>query len=429
MRARPLLIQSAGLAVERRGLTARIAAIVLALALVGLAWGTTIVFGSYEARPLLVYGLFAALVTALVSARVVLLQRFHPARSAASGARSRGQVALDEKGLTAQTRTTTRAYAPGSLADGWIDDPGEVVSVVLRARGGDVISIEVGSIEEARAILLAAGVSAEQQVLTMRLANAMTQIPLGGLLAALGGVVLPSVAILATLILFSAHGSAGTGALLLAPTLLLFGLLVRALIPQRIVIGTDGIALERVLGRVFVPHASVTEVVSAAGAVVLQLRDARPLRLPTGARYRGSRSRADESPHTALLHRLAEARAAGRAGSSRSRGVDAADLDRAGRALPAWREHLRGLTAASYRRPGVALEQIAAVLEDGGAPPERRVAAALALAPLGDAALKLRIEDIIRTSADASLRAALQAAAEDELTEAELSPLLKKQLR
>jgi hypothetical protein len=169
-------------------------------------------------------------------------------------------------------------------------------------------------------------------------------------------------------------------------------------------------------------------VVSTAGAVVLRIRGARPLWLPTGSRYSSARTRADESPHSALLNRIEEATAAGRAGSSRDAGIGG--LERAGRSLDAWRDHLRGMTAAgSYRRAGVVNEEIAAVLEDAGAPPLRRVAAAVALGPVADPAIKHRIASVVRSCADDRLRDALQAAVDDELTDADLSPLLRRKTR
>ena len=86
-------------------------------------------------------------------------------------------------------------------------------------------------------------------------------------------------------------------------------------------------------------------------------------------------------------------------------------------------------STASYRRPGVVNEEIASVLEDAGAPPQLRIAAAMALTPVGDAAIRLRIEGVVRTCADDRLRVALQAAASDDLTEEQLSPLLRREVR
>lgn len=431
MHAPPLRIQSAGLAIERRGRSAKIAAVVLALSLLGFSAVASAYFGSYEQHGDLLFPLFVSLAVWLTSASALLRHRFTPARSAASTARSRGELILGEEGLSVIARRGARSYRPGDVIDGWIDDPGEIISVVLRTQGGDVISIEVASFDEARAILLAAGVAAEQRVLKMRLANAMTQIPLGGSLAALGSVVLPIVGIFAAVALFAGSldgGARATAALLLGLTALAFALLVRALIPPQVIIGTDGITVERILGRVFLPYDQVTQVSSALGAVVLEIRGARSQRLPTGARYGGAPRRAEESFHSALLTRIHQAMAAGRLGAT-SDAVTGA-LDRAGRSFDDWRQHLRGLTSdASYRRVGIAKEAIAAVLEDATAPPERRVAAALSLAPVQDAALLLRIQDVVRASADEGLRTALQAAVDDELTWAELSPLLRRKVR
>jgi Bacterial PH domain len=424
----PLRIQSAGLAIERRGARARIAGVVFTVAFVVLAASLWILFSTYTPSDSVLLTLCVSLPSCLASASVLLQHRFQAPRSAAPGDRARGEVLLGEAGVSAVIRRVTRSYGPGRVVDGWIDEPGEVTSVVLRMRGGDVISIEVPTLLEARAVLLAAGVAAEQQVLKMRLANAMTQLPVGGCIAALGSFFLPIAGIIATIGLFaSPMGSRaqGTSALILAAITLVFALLVRALIPPRVVIGTDGIAVERMFGRTFVRHSRVTEVSSRRGAVVLQVRGGRSLALPTGHRYASLRSRAEESPHTALRNRIEEARAAGRSRSSPS--ACAADLDRGGRSLDAWRRHLRGLVSTeSYRRASVGKEEIAAVLEDASAPPQRRVAAALILAEGDDAAIKLRIADVVRTCADESLRAALEAAAQGEITEADLSPLLRR---
>ena len=86
-------------------------------------------------------------------------------------------------------------------------------------------------------------------------------------------------------------------------------------------------------------------------------------------------------------------------------------------------------SSASYRRPGVVEEEIASALEDAAPPPHLSVAAAMALAPGSDAALRLRIAGVVRTCADDRLRVALQAAVDDELTEDELSPLLRREVR
>ncbi|MEP7124312.1 MAG: hypothetical protein ABJE95_25515 [Byssovorax sp.] len=426
-----LRIPSEGLAVERRGAIAKIARVALAIELLGFSAAVWRFAAVDEPAPGSLLALVVALMAALVTASIVIRHRFDPARSAAVRARSRGELTLGREGLSIATRRLQRAYAPGSIADGWIDDAGEVVSVVLRMRDGDVISIETPTLREARELLRAAGVAAEQQVLRMRLANPMSQVPVGGCIAAFGSLVLPIVLSIALIVILAAppgDTARGVAVLIFAAATLVLGLLVRALIPRQVVIGTDGIAVERMFGRTFIAHARVTDVVSTAGAVVLQIKGERSVWLPTGSRYSSARTRAEESPHSALLNRIDEARAAGRHGSSRDARV--AGLERAGRSLEAWRQHLRGLVAAaSYRRAGVVSEEIATVLDDAGAPPLRRVAAAVALAPVGDPAIKHRIARVVQSCADDRLRVALEAAVSDELTDDDLSPLLRKQRR
>ena len=421
-------IQSQGLAVERRGRSTRIALAIFALALLAFAaatWRFVVVLVP-DAESL--YAMLGSLAVVVASASAVVARRFDPTRSAPASARSRGELLVGAGGLSVTTRRVKRAYGAGFVADGWIDDAGEVVSVILRMRDGDVISLEMPTLAEARAVLVAAGVAAEQQVLRMRLANPMSQVPIGGCIAAFGGVVLSIVGMIAALVVAVAPatgGAWGPALGILTAVVALFALLVRALIPRQIVIGTDGIAVPRAFGTTFVAHDQISEVISTVGAVVLRIRGAKPVRLPTGSRYGGRLPRAQESVHTALLNRLAEAQEAGRRGSSE--GARLGDLDRDGRSFAVWREHLRGLTSsASYRRAGVVNEEIASVLEDAGAPPHLRVAAAMALAPASDAAIRLRIAGVVRTCADDHLRVALQAAVDDELTEDELSPLLRR---
>lgn len=423
-------IQSEGLAVERRGRSARIALAVFALATLAFsaAMWRFIVVVAPDADSL--WALLGSLAIVVVSASAVLARRFDPTRSAPAGARSRGELLVGADGVSVTTGRVNRAYGAGFVADGWIDDAGEVVSVILRMRDGDVISLEMPTLAEARAVLLAAGVAAEQQVLRMRLANPMSQVPIGGCIAAFGGVVLSIVGMIAALVVAVAPatgGAWGPALAILTAVAVLFALLVRALIPRQIVIGTDGVVVPRAFGTTFVAHDQISEVISTVGAVVLRIRGEKPVRLPTGSRYGGRVPRAQESVHTALRNRLAEAQEAGRRGSSEGARLGDLALDRGGRSLAVWREHLRGLTStASYRRPGVVNEEIASVLEDAGAPPHLRVAAAMALAPIGDAAIRLRIAGVVRTCADDHLRVALEAAVVDELTEDELAPLLRR---
>jgi hypothetical protein len=216
-------------------------------------------------------------------------------------------------------------------------------------------------------------------------------------------------------------------ALVLAADVVAFFLLIRALVPARAVVGSDGVTVERILSRTFVPYEQLASMTREPGAIVLALRGSkRRVRLPTGNRSGISRSREDLSPQAVLYNRLCEAMAANKLGSSERARVG--ELDRAGRTLAAWRDHLRALTRdeSSYRRAALSRDELTLVLEDAGAPAERRVAAALALATVAEPGHEQRIHDAVVACADEPLRIALEAAAEDELTEEQLAAVSRR---
>jgi hypothetical protein len=67
-------------------------------------------------------------------------------------------------------------------------------------------------------------------------------------------------------------------------------------------------------------------------------------------------------------------------------------------------------------------EALARVLEDAGAPAERRIGAALALGAAGEGR---RIERAVAACADTRLRIALESAATDRLAEEEMAAVLE----
>ena len=110
-------------------------------------------------------------------------------------------------------------------------------------------------------------------------------------------------------------------------------------------------------------------------------------------------------------------------GQSRVSAVQLAELDRRSRSVSAWRDDLRALLAvegSGYRGAALGPDQLAEVVEDAGAPTERRVAAAVALSGKGDEESRRRVRVAVEACADRDLRAALEHAAEGEIEEAEL---------
>ena len=101
-------------------------------------------------------------------------------------------------------------------------------------------------------------------------------------------------------------------------------------------------------------------------------------------------------------------------------GSSAEQLGRQGRPLKAWQAALQALVreeAAGYRGAAVPQERALEVLEDGGAPVELRVGAALALSGDREREAARRARRAIEGCVSQDVRAALEQAAEGELEE------------
>jgi hypothetical protein len=231
--------------------------------------------------------------------------------------------------------------------------------------------------------------------------------------------------------------------------------LARFLRRGEVVVGTDGVALEGFGKRRFVAYSRVRRVARDPRGVRLYLNDGVSLLLPTlvdaGAPLpvtpgvdaaidpasmkhgipRGGRFddfyRKDLARREALFERIEQAMSA--RGQSRVSQVQLAQLDRQRRSLSVWREDLRALLAvegSGYRGAALGSDQLAEVVEDAGAPTERRVAAAIALSSKGDPEARRRVRIAVEACADRDLRAALERAAEGEIEEAELHRAMKQ---
>jgi hypothetical protein len=106
--------------------------------------------------------------------------------------------------------------------------------------------------------------------------------------------------------------------------------------------------------------------------------------------------------------------------SGHGQGSSAEQLGRQGRPLQAWQAALQALVreeSAGYRGAAVPEERALEVLEDGGAPVELRVGAALALSGDREREAARRARRAIEGCASQEVRAALEQAAEGELEE------------
>jgi len=188
---------------------------------------------------------------------------------------------------------------------------------------------------------------------------------------------------------------------------------------KAVVVCADGLVLQRSLGRrELLPYREIVAVKAAPGAVLLNIRNCHDTRGKRGAR--GEREIVlpvlDARRRRELAGHIQRARdAASAAANLPQAALDA--LDRGARSRAQWVEHLCALARRphGYREGTLDQETLARIVESGGAPPDRRVAAAFALASTGDPAFRRRIRVAAAASGDARLRVVLERAAEQDL--------------
>ncbi|WP_437641964.1 hypothetical protein [Sorangium sp. So ce854] len=323
--------------------------------------------------------------------------------------------------------------AQRELENGWIDTFGGHHHVVLRKKGGDVLWVRVRDADEAGRLLRAAGFAADQHVFRARLVSVMSERLTHRARAAI--IVLPSFFLYPLLGLAPLVWALGGATVVLGGALLVLLVLaypvLQFVMPRSALVGTDGVTIQGFAARRLIPITQVTGARADARGVWLDQVDGTSTLLPTVARMTASHGAAPLAHVGAdtrvLLARVQEVIASrGRAGASARLGA----LDRKGRSFEAWRGALGGLArggagGGSYRDTALEVDDLARVLEDGAAPAERRIAAAVALASSGDPALKRRVRIAAGTCADQALRDAIERAAEEELQERDLDRVLR----
>jgi hypothetical protein len=185
----------------------------------------------------------------------------------------------------------------------------------------------------------------------------------------------------------------------------------RALQPRQVVVGVDGVRVRAGLRDRFVRLDAIARVTSAGHDLVIELHpEAEP-------RRRGPLT--VPCPYPGVAAGLADRiRAALELDQARARPVAVeALLDAGDQPLGAWRiavgKALRG--EGRYRSAPVTTEDLRAVLDDAAAPTRLRVGAAIALRDAGDPDAQARAGRAAEACADEGTRAALEAAAEDDL--------------
>lgn len=391
-----------------------------------------------------------------------------------------GEIAVEGDHLLVTHAEDVTRVPLAQLAQGWLEraqprsvddeDAQHEASVRLQLRSGTQLSARLRDRAEGEALLDAAHLSARERALRLPLLGAAVARPPGEALATLALVVLVPLAVVFGAGFFGlaahaiAHGPVVvrdlvyTAALTLAPIVAIHRL-IRFVGPGEVMVALDGVVVRRTWGHEIIPYDRIERVEAEARGVRLTLRgggekllrttDLRPFFIaapldaalawrfpePHDPVSMGRRDWTYENTisnwmgvirtvamRDALRDRIEQAMSL-----ARGRAPSAAvmqELERRGRDASVWRDELRALLSdeakdGSYRRVRIEPDQLFEVIEDGGAAPGLRVAAAVALSASPEGAGRVRA--VAEASADEDLRAALVQAADGTIDEATLA--------
>ncbi len=275
-----------------------------------------------------------------------------------------------------------RVYPASRLAGAWARDAGTVV-VTLDDRTEVVLELAGG---EADAVLAALGWSETVRTVPTPLRGSLGPFTVGFctfVAASLGSIALADAVV-------ALRPSLGW---LLFASFALAVVVAKVVASPRVVLGADGLRVERALSRRFVRYADIEDVRRSgrASGLVLRLVSGEAISLPMVAQ--------DDESVASVEARIA----AGRARADGDGGL-ATLLARGGRSMEQWRSDLAALARAprGFRAIAVTPEALAEELEKASAPPEVRVAAALALEAIEPGSPRVRVA--IDTCADEELR-------------------------
>lgn len=400
-----------------------------------------------------------------------------------------GKVEIQTQYLVIPGALTER-IAKRDIVQGWVEDLSPIVKaknkdaqcqVVLGLRNGHQITLHVPNQSKGDKLLRALGVSVVDRVLRVPLQSAASLVKRGELFGTIGLILLLSIlplalgeSIVSAISLYFAQGMdyivesvlhdlaawTMTTATIAAAALFGIGRVSRLLRRREVTVGADGITIEGFGNREFVGYEQITTVQRHPQGVKLKLRKGKSILLPTlcealaplptSPRYRlklgavrpeiqdfltsrVSREelyKRDVARREALLSRIELARASGEEGASTNAHLEAL-LDQRDESVDVWKTRLQKLleshdSKSTYRVAPFSSTDLADIVEDATALPERRIAATIALSSSPDAHVRKRVRIAIETCADDDTRAALEAAAEGELQELALQRLRKR---
>ncbi|MGK4000239.1 hypothetical protein [Sorangium sp. So ce1024] len=352
-----------------------------------------------DVGPLRGAGMLAGVLLALLSVAII---------AAPLTRRGAVRVAACATGLRL-TRGAAARWIPRAAMRSGLIVPEPRSRVALELRGGRLLEVQVESEEEGARLLAAAGLDPAARRVEISLGSAGRELAVGCAWLLVSMLCWRWVISRGDALRGLPVDLASFAARWLALFLLPAWFVSRGARPTRVVVGSDGVLVERDLSRDWLPYTELNAIQTREDRLFLfRQGDERPVEL-----------RAGRGLAEALAQRIREAHERA-AGGAAPRGAEA--LERRGRDLAAWREDLRKrLSAGDYRATGLTPEDVRHTLDDASAPPDRRLGAALLLRVTGYPEAQSLIRVAAESTADDELRAALERAAEDELDEASLS--------
>jgi hypothetical protein len=302
-------------------------------------------------------------------------------------------------------------YPRETLRDGFVVPSGGETKVVLHRRGVALtVELLAQGVSEARRVLVALGFDASQTVARFR---TMSRI-FADLRYLFAVALVPFAAIFLSGILRRHGGPSELGVVGFFLPLLAFAIV--GLVPSRITVGADGVEVRWFGRRRFVRHKDIvnaTQYTAGWGnsrytGVALWLESGEELRIPVGQarRLHGSDDRT-----RMILERIDEAAAEA---DREHAELDAALLARGDRDVGEWVRALRSLGAganATMRTAPIEADRLWRIVEDPGAAPVARAAAAAALTADPAAESRRRLRVVAEQTAAPRLRVAIDAAA------------------
>lgn len=345
-------------------------------------------------------GIFAAIIAVPFALAMIQFRRNSP--------RGGGRIEVSEDGVYVEGRLAL----PREMLDRAVVVPGASgASVAIQRKRGFTSVIDVESAEQGRELVEALGLSA---------AHTLSSFTFDSLVAAR----LTRAGFTGYLLLLPALFALGGLAWVSVPLVLAWyaGLMAMS-VPTKITVGLDGLLLRWLWRRELIHFTHLRDVDHDGRRVRLTLADGR-VRVLSAAWMMGERLGRRSATTTgfasrgayldAVVTRVREAIAASRRPAER---VPAAALLRQGRDVAAWMRALRALLSkgtSGFREAELVPEKLWSTVEDGGAEPAARAAAAVALGPALDDAERQRLVRVARVCVSPKLRIALEAAADGD---------------